>query len=319
MSDILRRRPYSDLTDLLTKVPSLHSGQALEMLCKAGALESFGASPAEIMSTLSDHLNRAKKISKEGTYQINLFEESPETGAAPEAAGTPKSGAQLGNELFFEHEAIGCFATGSPMDDFKDIITEFCGENIAQVTSRQPPPSQDSHRAPSPGVTVVAGMLTSCRSHVDRFGRSMGFAKIEDGSGSLEIVLFHDIYEKNIPLLKPGIPLLVRGRLEKRGLSATLIAEQIVGIDQPERLYESILIKLDPGMGVDVMRKIRDALKDYPGDRPVHIEMTESGGAYEFRAGSSCRPTTALRRKLESILGPYSVFFLKSRDESLLS
>ena len=145
----------------------------------------------------------------------------------------------------------------------------------------------------------------------------MAFAKIEDGTGSLEVVLFHDIFSKNKPLLAPGTPLLVRGRLEKRGSSVTLVADQLGGMDQPDRLYESILLKLDEGIAMDALKRMKDVLKEYPGDRPVYVEMTDGGTTFEFRVGWNCRPTGPLRRKLETILGPHSVFFLKTRDHPI--
>ena len=213
-----------------------------------------------------------------------------------------------------EHDVFGCFVTVSPLDEFQNIISEFCAGSIADMCAVARPASAPGQKSPRQAMTL-AGLITSVRPHVDRSGREMVFVKMEDGTGWLDLVLFHDAYESNKSLVSVGTAVLAKGRLEKRGTSVTLITDQLVGMDQPERLYESILIKLDEGVGLDIMKKLKDLLREYPGDRPVCIEMSESGSTFEFRVGWSCRPASSLRRQLESLLGPYSVFFLKSQGE----
>ena len=309
IADILRCRPFSDVPDLLMKVPGLLNHQAMEMLCKSGALDEFGQDRKKMMASLPTWIDRIKKSSKQSGFQSDLFgESSDKVSGGPEQV--PSESPTRGT-LLLEYESLGFFATGSPMDDIQEIVSEFCSGRLGELVSRASSASAVHPKSSSPVVTA-AGLLMSLRAHIDRQGREMAFAKIEDATDSLDVVLFHDVFVKNKSLLVPGSPLLVSGRLEKRGVSVTLLADVIVEIDKPERLYESILLKFDEGIGIEVMRKIKDILKDHLGDRPVHLEMTEGGSTYEFRVGWSCRPSTDLRRKLESILGLYSVFFLKS-------
>lgn len=318
VSEISRSRPFSDIPDLLMKVPSLWMPrEALEMLCKAGALDAFGIPRKDMLPHLPEWIERAKKSSKQGGFQTELFSESTHSGAPGEPSGV-RAGPENPNpgdrgHLFLEYEALGFFATGSPLDDMGDIRAEFCNGTLAEVVSRASSGAADPPGRSGSAVTVV-GLLMALRPHVDRSGREMAFATIEDGMDSLDVVFFHDVFQRTKSMLVPGTPMLLRGRLEKRGASATLLADQVVETDKPERLYESILLKLEEGIGMDVLRKVKEILKDHLGDRPVYVEMTDGGGTFEFRVGWSCRPSAALRRTLETLLGPYSVFFLKTAD-----
>lgn len=309
---ILRARPFADIPDMLVKVPELcGSAQALDVLCKAGALDGFGMNRREVMAHMPAWTDRVRRSTTLGGFQAELFGDDAETPSAsipsPGSAHEPTP-REL---LFLEHEAIGCFATGSPMDEFRHVVAEFCDGTLTDLAGRGASP-RDRH---APLVTA-AGLMTSIRPWTDSSGREMAFTKLEDGTGFLEVTYFSDAYTRYKDVLKPGMPLLVRGRLEKRGLSVTLLASQVVAMDQPERLYESIRIKIDESVGFDGMKKLKEILGEHPGDRPVRIEMSEGGSLFEFLAGMDCRPCDALRRKIEALLGPYTIFFLKARDES---
>lgn len=313
--EILKQRPFSDIPELLIKVPALAAHQSLEMLCKAGALDGFGSSRVEILRSLPYWLERVKLSSKGGGFQTDLFEE---LGKPSESSNHPDSVAEDlegQNELLLEYEALGFFGTGSPMDELKEIVTEFSSGRISELLARTSGGQVQPGRERMAGHSVtLAGLLMALRPHLDRNGREMAFAKLEDDTSSLDIVFFHDTFIKYKSVLSLGKPFLISGRLEKRGISATLLADLVVEADKPERLYDSILLKLDEGIGIDAMKRIKEVLKDHLGDRPVYVEMTEAGNTFGFRVGWSCRPSTELRRKLESILGPYSVFFLKTTD-----
>ena len=314
-ADILRMRPFADIPDLLMKVAGLAQHQTLEMLCKSGALDSLAGSRMDLLGSLPQWMSRFKKSSSPGGFQTELFEAmSPPVEASPAPEGDAGAARRL---LFLEHESLGFFATGSPLEEMKDLVSEFCTGALAELTDALQRQSASHPGEPANRAVTVAGLVVSVRPHVDRAGREMGFAKIEDGTGSVDVVFFHDIYVKAKPLLAPGAPLLIQGRLEKKGASVTLLADQVVETDNPERLYESIWLKLDESVGMDTMKKLKEILKDHLGDRPVHVEMSEGGVSYEYRVGWSCRPSGALRRKLELLLGPYSVFFLKSNESAL--
>lgn len=318
---LLQARPFADIQDLFMKVPSGLNPQMLEMLCKSGALDEFEKNRKEMIAAIPEKMETARQLSKQGGVQTELFGQFEAGPGGAGATGAPPEAEEIARgNLMFENEAFGCFATASPMDDVREIVSEFCSGPISELTLRAggaaSTPSDPSGR-PGKASIIAAGLLTALRPHIDRSGQEMGFAKIEDGTAGLDVVLFHDVFSRSKPLLTIGMLVLVRGRLEKRGVSATLVADQIVGVDQPERLYESILLRLDEEIGMDMMRKVKETLKEYPGDRPVYVEMTEGESTYQFRIGWSCRPAAALRRKLASLLGPYSVSFLKTKEASL--
>ena len=53
------------------------------------------------------------------------------------------------------------------------------------------------------------------------------FITLEDEVGSLDLILFKKIYERFAPLLRSSSFLIVKGRIEKRGVSISLVVGHV--------------------------------------------------------------------------------------------
>jgi DNA polymerase-3 subunit alpha len=148
---------------------------------------------------------------------------------------------------------------------------------------------------------------------VDKKGRLMGFITVEDHAGTLECVLFADIYESTKEFLDEDRVVLVKGRLDRREPEGEpkIVATKVVDFEASRSDLEYTLHLKVPLDGLEESRlsQIGDVLGRYPGRGEVVLYMETLSGrrvrmkAKRFQVG--VHPD--LLSELRSMLGTESV------------
>ncbi len=193
---IIALRPYSSLDDFLTRVdPRL---QEAENLVKVGALDGLGSIPA-----LLKHLEGGWQAG-----QMSLF-------AMDAGVGKVWS---LEEKMAAQQEILGISLAAHPLELVSGKIEIAGAISIVEAVERV-----GQH------VTVAGVRQTSRRSRTSK-GETMLFLTLEDLSGTLDVIVFPDLYKQvkqiatsNQPMLISGILELDNGREEP-----TLKAEKLV-------------------------------------------------------------------------------------------
>jgi DNA polymerase-3 subunit alpha len=191
--------------------------RALESLVKAGALDSIAGKP-EARGSMLINLDRIVSIAQSSqrlkeTGQATMFDLFGEEVATPlagidlEATAVPRS-----DMLAWEKEMLGVWMSEHPFQraapHLAQHITALCNEITPELLADLPSQGRDF---------VVAGMVGSTRRLSTRDGRAFIAAEIEDLSGTLEITVWPDIYERTIELWSPGSIVLAQLRVRERG------------------------------------------------------------------------------------------------------
>jgi DNA polymerase III subunit alpha len=197
LQKIIRLRPYHSLDDFLTRIdPRL---QEAENLVEVGALDGLGSIPAL--------LKRLQSGWQAG--QMSLF-----------------SMAEQGNDWSLEEkmatqlELLGVSLEAHPlelvMDQVEKAGTIAISEAIEKIGQR---------------VTVAGIRQTSRRSRTSK-GETMLFLTLEDLSGTLEVIVFPDLYKQVKQFATSNHPLLITGVLEldKGREEPTLKAEKMASL-----------------------------------------------------------------------------------------
>src|SRR5690606_25627323 len=138
-----------------------------------------------------------------------------------------------------EKETIGFYVTGHPLDPYAEEIRRYASCDIGTLLARG-----------KAGDTVrIVGVPSALRARTTKSGRLMGFATIEDLTGSVEVICFSGPrrggpgrdgeprrevgFEVWQPLLESDEPLLVTGTVQFNGRdeenpTPELIADDIV-------------------------------------------------------------------------------------------
>ena len=190
--------------------------KCIEALVKAGAFSGMEMNRYEIFFNydgLIEQLDQKKEELASG--QINLFhnEKKDQTFIYKKRLEWPSS-------IRLEHEksVIGFYLSGHPMDHLRPFIKVCDCESISFLKEK-------THKA----IVCTWGIISEFREVITRKGMPMGFARLEDGTGFMEIVFFSDVYLKFEKWIRSiGEPLVIKGSLSKENTEQARLLVQNV-------------------------------------------------------------------------------------------
>jgi len=107
-----------------------------------------------------------------------------------------------------------------------------------------------------------------------RSAQEMAFVRAEDGTGSLDLVVFPKIFEKTKSVWIDNMPLLIHGRVDSRDESPSIIVESIEtkqSIKETERLF----IRIPKNVTANQLKVLRNLLISNPGNQNVTLVFKE--------------------------------------------
>jgi DNA polymerase-3 subunit alpha len=208
---------FTSLTEFLSRL-SLRdlNKRTTESLIKAGAFDSLGGKRCQYMCAFEPIMaGLASEKKRNLAGQLNLFEldsvgynlykdELPRVEEYP-----------LRDLLSMEKEVLGVYVTGHPLSEYS---------NILERETKQK--SGDFSASPGEGISVrlkdndqvrYGGLISQKTIKYGRqSGKPMAFLTVEDMTGSVEVVVFTDLYEKKKEKLETDAVVIVTGRASVR-------------------------------------------------------------------------------------------------------
>jgi len=107
----------------------------------------------------------------------------------------------------------------------------------------------------------VAGVITEVRViTTKKSGAEMAFAKAEDGTGTIELVVFPKIFKDTRDFWTTGQALLIIGKVDTRDETAAILVEAI------ETPTKNVHIKIPKGTSPEILKKLKILLEANRGD-----------------------------------------------------
>jgi DNA polymerase-3 subunit alpha len=123
----------------------------------------------------------------------------------------------------------------------------------------------------------VCGIVAGLKEIVTKKGDRMGFVTLEDLSGSIEIVVFSDVYAQAVELLKSEEPLLVTGTVDIGEKTVKVIASAIIPlVEATARDTKRVHFRLKAqGLGIERLETLKDLMFRHHGTCKtfIHIEI----------------------------------------------
>ncbi len=235
--------------------------KVLEALIKCGAFDSTHSHRSQMMAVLEDALEHGSRIQKEkADSQLDLFADSDMGTQLP--VSIPKlPDIEEWEEnvlLSFEKESLGFYITGHPLDKYEEIIKKYTTVNSSSI-----------QEIADEKMIRIAGALKVLKLHKTKKGDMMAFCAIEDQTGSIEVVVFPNLYAKtHMFLADEEIIVIMEAEVQKRENIVKLIANRIVPIEQASNEWTSgVLIKIDAKKSSeDTLETLKMVIEKYPGD-----------------------------------------------------
>jgi DNA polymerase-3 subunit alpha len=229
---------FADIYEMCSRVElGKVNKTALESLAKAGALGSLRGTRAQQVATVYSALEWGARVHRDqAAGQDSLFgvAEGPGLGRPPSPslpAVTELSASEL---LSLEKEFLGAYLSGHPLAAIAEALGKVTTANVAEV--------RDGTRE---GEVVVGGIMTGVRKRVTRTGKMMAFFALEDLSGSAEVTVLPEGYDRYGAKLADQAVVVVRGRVElderwreerEGGGQYRLVAEELALLDDAEEV-----------------------------------------------------------------------------------
>jgi len=273
---------FKDFLDFLTRMNDAGiNRKTMESLIMAGCFDSFGKGRHELMENFERAMNYVhEKLSFEASRSGMLFQEE-DLGIYPDFDFLPFEEFPNQEMLRAEKELLGFFFSAHPMDEYKMIWERSSTLDLGNLEKESV-----NHEY------VVVALLKEFRSYTTQNGRRMAFGKLEDYNGSIEIVVFPDLFEKNEASFVKDRVLCLQGVLDnsRRGFSF-----KVQAVLDPTSLksnsWRELHIRLtDAAIDETALYPLRDALYSIQGKCRVifHVPL-KGGGEALIEAGASTR------------------------------
>jgi len=275
--------------------------RVIESLVKAGAFDGLTRQRARLFAGLDAMLEGAARRAHERAIgQANLFGGSAAEGASADLL--PEVPDWNDREtLAYEKETLGFYMTGHPLVPYTEDIALLATHTTATLG-----------QAPSGTEVVVGGILTGLKRRKTKKGDMMATFLLEDLEGSIEVVVFPELYARVVATLSEDALMLVGGRAEMDD-RVRILASSIAPLQQArDQRTEGIAIRLvTTGMTEEILKQLVAALDAHRGSVPLYLEVDRPGGfLVTLRAdGESFRgaPGRGLQASVEAILGKGTV------------
>jgi DNA polymerase-3 subunit alpha len=211
--------PYRDIADLTSRI-SHHdlNRKAMEALIKTGAIDSLGVERAAGLASLDEIAKISNSLKKaNGSSQAGLFGAEAPTVKIKLADVPPATRTQ---KLAWEKELLGLYVTDHPLKDHVKMLASKGYNPIEEVLKEQ-----------SEKVLIKTyGVITKIQRVNTKKGDTMLFAKIEDLSNTIEVLVFSDTLKKKPAIWVEGNTIALTGHISKRNGDTKLICQEAASL-----------------------------------------------------------------------------------------
>ena len=213
---------FKTMADFLTRLTP-QSGQStivnkksLESLIRAGAFDAL-ASRKDLLERIEELLEFSKESQKtRNNGQASLFGEEPISNKNQLlfTNGNGEKRKLLNEEIQWEKELLGMYISDHPLNDHK----EFLKQSTIQI--------KDLIKEKKDSKVKVAGVIIKITKFITKSGKPMLFVKIEDLTGTIEILVFATILEKNPTIWQEGKIVMLTGRLTDKDDQLKILCDE---------------------------------------------------------------------------------------------
>jgi DNA polymerase-3 subunit alpha len=290
--------PFASFQDFVDRVDvSVLNKRTIDSLVKAGAFDSLGHSRKGLFDMYLDMLDATvTRRRAEEMGQFSLFG-GTDAGVEEVQLEIPDVEWPKRTRLGFEKEMLGLYVSDHPLLGVEKALATMCSATVPGLWDLEDRAS-----------ATIGGIVGAVTTRYTKSGDPMNFFVFEDLQGSTEVVCFPRTVAEYGPLIREDAVVIVTGRVDNRGDSVKLIAQEI---REPD-LSEDAMVRLKvpaSRLSRNMVDRLKTALLNHPGTAPVYLHMLGESGEKVVRLGDEHRvePRTALFAELRELLGPSAI------------
>ena len=291
--DARKSEPFASLWDFTERVdPQVVNKRALEALVKCGAFDSTGASRKGMFDALEQALGSGAARQEALMFgQESMFEVEHPTITGEEYEK---------NELLrLEKETLGVYVSEHPLQAIREQLRRKTDAPLAEVERRR-----DGE------VVTVGGIVGAIKQLTTKKGEPMVFMRLDDLTGSTEVVVFNSVFAAARDLIEMDEVLVVKGRVDHKQEGETkLIALEVTPFEAtPER--REVVLRVDATKApAGLVRNLASVVREFPGEIPVLVAISTTQGETTLALGPDYRvkPEPDFFAEIKSLLGEAAI------------
>ena len=271
--------PYKDLFDFVERVNlSACNKKNIESLALAGAFDNFHVQRESFFldngkgETFLDVLVRYgnKYQTDKATAANSLFGDENFVAIAKPEIPHAERWSDL-ERLNKEKDLVGIYLSAHPLDEYRIILQYVCNTGMAELNDKETLVGRE---------VLAGGIVTGFREGTTKTGNPFGILKVEDFTGSGEIALFGQDYIEYSKYGKPGMYLLISGKMEARKYNDKIFDFRISSIkllpNEKDKLIENIRITV-PIHDLDepMINELSTLIKNNPGNSLLYFRVVD--------------------------------------------
>ncbi|HEX6948043.1 MAG TPA: DNA polymerase III subunit alpha [Nitrospira sp.] len=244
----------------------------LEGLIKAGAFDSLGAKRSQLMAMLDQAVEDGAAAQREREMgQTNIFGEalnggSPHAHVEPVLPNLPEW--DQAQRLKYERELTGFYITAHPLARYEATIHALATATTAGITEL------------SDGKEVrLCGIIATVKSMLTKKGDRMAYVTLEDLQGTVEVIVFPDLFKTVGELITPERLVRVTGTIDRGDKGTKIRGVKIEPLaDVQTQTIKRIHIRLTGRPEVkEQLPRLLDVFKRHPGSTAVSLTFRTDG------------------------------------------
>ena len=287
-----QNKPFASFSDFIHRVNLQKvNKRVVESLIGTGTMDRFG-NRASLISYLPQVRNAAIKTQKDkASGQVSLFGASEaideSSDKVPDIEEMP-----LLDLLKTEKALLGVYITDHPAKNISRFVQGRSCRKTNTITS-----DTVNHKVTLAGIVGNVRLVNTKRNN-----SRMAFATIEDDTGSLDLVIFPQLYSETKDIWEADKAVVIEGRVDDRDDVFSILVEKVEIISMDKEYKPPIDIVLPHGTSKEKMQQINSLLKGTPGSDSVCIVLKNGGEDRRIPLPYTTKVTPGLKRKIEKII-----------------
>src|SRR5204863_2705857 len=293
---------FTSIWDFCERVdPAAANKRALESLVKCGALDSTGDSRLGMLEVLEQALAWGQRQQQDRLAgQGSIFDLGDKSDAQPRHHPPVPVRETDKNELLrMEKETLGVYVSEHPLHAIRDQLRAKTDCSLAEIEKRR-----DGE------VVTVGGIVSAVKALTTKKGEPMVFMRVDDLTGSAEVVVFNSVYAEARELCVTDRILVLKGRVDHKQEGETKLIAMEVSPFEAVAARRDVTLKIDARLArAGIVGEIAALVRDFPGDSRVNLLLQMTEGTKEFVLGPQykVKPVPDFFAEAKALLGEAAV------------
>lgn len=220
VKEIVKKRQtgnFTSLEDFLTRMSDGEINKRMvESLIKAGALDGLGGKKRSqllaVFNDAIDALQRRNHRNVEGQFDMfSAVDQSDDDVGALNISYPDIPELSSYEKLAMEKEMTGLYLSGHPLERYAETARKLRCDKLSEINSAVSDGDKSKYRD---GRTVtLLGLVAEKKEKITKSDTRMAFVNFEDETGGIELIVFPNVYEANLPKIQIGKIIGVTGEI----------------------------------------------------------------------------------------------------------